>query len=368
MSVTLTDDQFKELLRQLTMTQTSATPPPAAATVTGNFSKCSSRYDGSKTSDVNAFIDAVEVYKDCTHVSDENALKGLPMLFDGFAASWYQGVKPTLTTWKDATALLQTTFGPRKPPYRVYRELFVEEQLVTDNTDIFVCKCRTILAQLPTDTLNEQTQLDMVFGLLHPDIRKNTPRDKVKTFSELLTQARLVEETLITRQESNELGTKPNRERGENVNNKKPRCAYCKNPGHVNERKLASKQVNLSNEGVTQQQSPLLKPLQSASHAQSVSTNPTILTCYGCGTPGYIKTNCPRCSPSTSASALGFFSSDSTKEKESQVGSHRATLVPQPRPLLVVDILGVKGIGLIDTAAKQSIAGHTLYEILKEKD
>lgn len=41
------------------------------------------RFNGSKESDVNVFIDAICFQKACTRVSDDNALKG-PMLFDGF--------------------------------------------------------------------------------------------------------------------------------------------------------------------------------------------------------------------------------------------------------------------------------------------
>lgn len=65
MSVTLTDDQFQQLLRTITV----QTPPLVAS---GNFSKCSTRFDGGKDSDVNAFLDAIEIFKDCTQVSDDN--------------------------------------------------------------------------------------------------------------------------------------------------------------------------------------------------------------------------------------------------------------------------------------------------------
>ncbi|KAF2882955.1 hypothetical protein ILUMI_23183 [Ignelater luminosus] len=57
------------------------------------------RFKGSKRDDVKAFIDAVEIYKDCMHVSDANALKGLPMLLEGFVAMWWQGVKATTASW-----------------------------------------------------------------------------------------------------------------------------------------------------------------------------------------------------------------------------------------------------------------------------
>lgn len=79
---------------------------------------------------------------------DENFLRGLPMLFNGFAASWWQGVKHSVITWKDAVELLRSNF-PKKPPHRIYRELFATEQDSKTPTDVFVCKARALLAQLP---------------------------------------------------------------------------------------------------------------------------------------------------------------------------------------------------------------------------
>lgn len=136
MTVILTDEQFKELLKTLVVSQVPAasqSAPAAVVTNTGNLSKCSTRFDGSQNNDVNAFIDAIEIFKDCSQVTDDNALKGIPMLLDGFAASWFQGVKATLGTWKEAIDLLRTTFGPVKPPHRVYRELCGRTKYVGKN-------------------------------------------------------------------------------------------------------------------------------------------------------------------------------------------------------------------------------------------
>ncbi|KAF2893804.1 hypothetical protein ILUMI_12368 [Ignelater luminosus] len=77
----------------------------------------------------------MEICKDCMHVSDANALKGLPMLLEGFAATWWQGVKATKT------------------------ELFLSEEDSKTPTDIFVCQARAIISQLPPDTLLEVVPL-----------------------------------------------------------------------------------------------------------------------------------------------------------------------------------------------------------------
>ncbi|XP_044766226.1 uncharacterized protein LOC123322348 [Coccinella septempunctata] len=313
-NVVLTNEQFAELMSRISVAGNSTQGVAPAR-------NCSSRFDGS---DVNAFIDAISIYKDCVQVSDANALKRLPMLFDDFAAKWYQGVKSTVNTWDEALALLRTTFGPQKPPHRVYRELFAQEQDSETPTDIFICKMRSILAQFPSGTLNETVQLDMVYGLLNRRIREKLPRDQVKTFNELLQNSRLIEETFERKIVSKDFKD----------TQKRARCQYCKNMGHTKDecRKLENR--------------------TSSTNTTKPAGGPP-LSCYGCGKPGYIRSNCPTCS-STEMASMEFFSMDTL-------------IAPRSRPIIHVNILGHQGQGLIDTAAKQSIAGKTLYDILKRE-
>lgn len=65
--------QHQQLLTRLT----TVTPQEGATlqnVPNGNFPKCASRFSGKTDEDVNAFIDAVEVYKDCIHVTDVTAV------------------------------------------------------------------------------------------------------------------------------------------------------------------------------------------------------------------------------------------------------------------------------------------------------
>lgn len=89
----------------------------------GNFSKCASYFNGSAEADMDAFIDAVKIYKNRISITDINALHGLLMLLDNFAAKWWQGLKSTVRTWEIAVGLLRSTFGPSKSPHRAYKEL-----------------------------------------------------------------------------------------------------------------------------------------------------------------------------------------------------------------------------------------------------
>ncbi|KAG8240407.1 hypothetical protein J437_LFUL002551 [Ladona fulva] len=92
-NITLTNEQFQLLLAQVSLSarsaeQNSCTPPMTS----GNFAKCTARFCGSAADDLDEFLEAVLTYKDCTQVSDENALRGLSMLLEGTAATWWQGV------------------------------------------------------------------------------------------------------------------------------------------------------------------------------------------------------------------------------------------------------------------------------------
>lgn len=61
----------------------------ASMTFTGNFSKRTSRFKGDRNDPtiVEAFVDAKEIYKECTNKNDIHALEGLSMLLEGEAAA-----------------------------------------------------------------------------------------------------------------------------------------------------------------------------------------------------------------------------------------------------------------------------------------
>lgn len=58
-------------------------------------------------------------------------------------------MKITTKTLDDTLRDLRTAFGTKKPAYKVFRELFVNEHCVTTRTDVFICKVRALITQLP---------------------------------------------------------------------------------------------------------------------------------------------------------------------------------------------------------------------------
>jgi hypothetical protein len=173
----------------------------------------------------------------------------------------------------------------------------------------------------------------MVYGLLNVGIRERIPHDKITSFTQLLDLARAVEETFA--------------EKREPINEPKTAaivpCAYCKNAGHTKE--VCQKLAKRSSSAATQPLTPT-KAMARRKIAKTASSSTT--KCFGCGKIGYVKSSTEFC----------VFNSKRNSE---------LLVYPRSRPLFSINILGSQGTGLIDTAAKQSVAGETLYQLLKSK-
>ena len=326
-NVVLTAEQFDLLLANMrtVLTTPAPTPVPTPA-ASGTFAECKSRFSGAKGECVEAFINAIEMYKGCLNVSDENALRGLPMLLDGAAATWWQGVKDTFEVWEDAVKAVRHSFGENKPPYKIFRELFSREQSLSEPTDIFVSHARALLAKLPpTPKLDEQHKLDMVYGLLNNNIRKGVHRDVIATFEDLILKARAVEDFMEVKQTNNK------------DSRNKVRCSFCNYYGHnQGECRKAAKQKS-----------------QETSQAPKMSTQTAnALICYGCRKPGHIRSQCPNQQQKQKpADTMEVLSADLSGE------AYRA--------FLPVCIAGKEGLAFVDMGARHSMAGNNLFWHLK---
>lgn len=291
----MTTEQLMLLINRLSR-EPSVSPTSSYSVTRCNFSKCTARFDGDKSSDVLAFIDAIETYKECAGVEDDIALRGMSMLLTKLAATWWQGVKASTATWSEAISALKNTFGPRLPPHQIYRKLFEREQRQQESTDLFVCHLRALIAQLPPSSLAEEVQLDMIYGLLHVRIRERVPRSSFLSFGELLACARRAEDILmevpststsvsphvsapsgIPTSTSGSPYASAHSGPSTSTYKKRPHCVYCKQFGHLKEACQRLKD-NRPKDG-------------SADGEKDKST----VTCFGCGAPGVIRSNCTTC-------------------------------------------------------------------------
>ncbi|CAG4989163.1 unnamed protein product [Colias eurytheme] len=342
--VLLSNQQFVYLLQTLRQSPYQTAPPPSSTV--SNLSNCSSRFNGE--GDIMAFIDAVQIYKDCLGVGNDMVLRGLPMLLKGFAATWWQGVKHSISSWDAALHLLRQTFGPRWPPHKIYREVFSREQ-TDEKTDVFVCRIRSLFAQLPPNTLPENpVQLDMAYGLLHRRIRERVPRNTFTSFFELLQQARAAEDifdevratatvkkdtyipvapALVLQSPSPQTPSTstsvPSSSNTPPNNRQRLRCSYCKTyEHHIDDcRKLSQKRLALD---------PVKK--ETTFSPELLEPRPAI-TCFGCGAPGVIRSNCEACKERRSAPMPATSSFQS-------VVAESLELKPCVRPILNVEVFG----------------------------
>jgi hypothetical protein len=229
--VQMTTEQLQQLIEAVRI---SAANGAASAVTTaekkskGSFTNCGSRFGGQRDHEaVEEFITSIATYKEIECISDEDALKGISLLFYGMASTWWQGVRKEAKTWNDVLGLIRDHFSPTKPSYQIYMEIFEKKQDDKTAIDTFVCQKRALLAQLPEDRHDEATEIDFIYGLLNIKYRKHIARHDVPTFRDLLERGRIIEHNMM---EDEAAQTGPVR-----GSKGSKRCTYCNFRGHTTE-------------------------------------------------------------------------------------------------------------------------------------
>ncbi|XP_077283285.1 uncharacterized protein LOC143909251 [Arctopsyche grandis] len=331
-------------------------PPPVispAPVAAENFVSCKSRFAGDSSESVEAFIDAIETYKHCCRIPDEDALRGLPMLLDKDAAIWWVGMKPSIPTWSMALEALRSSYGERRPAYRLFLEISATRQQEGESTDLFINQKRALFAKMPY-SIPEEMQLDIVYGLLSPFLRTRLSRDGVSNFQELILRARTIAEmeaempTGVPETRTKATHDIPHRSRpapdtkerpatgsdrtfarkermGEQRPRFRPTCSFCHNRGHSVE------ECRKKNGAQTRQ-----------------------IACYGCGAPGVMKSNCPTCKTKTGAALSTIALATFPRQ------------IPEPtnRQVLFVYVGNQRIRTVIDSGASRSVASSRVHQWL----
>lgn len=346
----LTNEQFMTLLSRLS----------PAADKEGSFTTCKYTYDGKKSRElVEAFLTAVNLFKRKEKIIDATALEEISLLLKEDAGIWWQGIREDVKTWADFETRLRDNFASVREPYLIFMDITQFKHEAGISTEEFVRQKRLLFSQLPAPKFSETTQLDMIYGLLNINIRDKVSRSSVKNFDELIKAAVAVEHVIY------EKAATDNQENAEKSTSKfdgrrgpsKKRCRYCKNVGHLIEdcKKRQYNESKLNKSPVT-----VDPPRKSFEANVQFPSQPTPkFSCYGCGAPGVVRTNCPNCHKSKSR--------PSTTQQTALSAIDATTIDARDRPMIVIDVEGSKASAYIDTCAKSSIASHELYGHLKEK-
>ncbi|KAJ6642695.1 hypothetical protein Bhyg_07649 [Pseudolycoriella hygida] len=148
------------------------------------------------------------------------------------------------------------------------------------------------------------------------------PRNSITTFMELLTRARVIEE------HQNETKTRFKY------------CDFCKMRNH------STLECNKKRQEVSK--------LEPTNIEEDNGKN--VIKCYGCGKPGFIRTNCPDCNQTVHAASIELDF------------SHVMLTFEAPIPTISCEINGFSESAFFDTAAKTSIASETLHKQLLKKE
>lgn len=122
--------------------------PLPAAVKQSSFSKCHLKCSGD-SKEISHFVNSITDYKDSENISDEIALKSFPLLLDGKAEVWWQGVKDIVESFDNvdnALELLQSNFGIIKEPHQVYLKIFSEKQKDGVKSYWFICQKRALFS------------------------------------------------------------------------------------------------------------------------------------------------------------------------------------------------------------------------------
>ncbi|XP_005181528.1 activity-regulated cytoskeleton associated protein 1-like [Musca domestica] len=235
--IQMSTEQLQQLIDSVRTSATSSAAAASAAAAAqtslkskGSFSNCPSRFGGQRDHEaVEEFITSITTYKEIECITDEDALKGVSLLFYGLASTWWQGVRKEAKTWNDVLSLIRDHFSPTKPSYQIYLEIFEKKQDEVTAIDTFVCQKRALLAQLPDGRHDEETEIDLTYGLLNIKYRKHIARHDFKTFRELLEKGRIIERNMMEDLNQTEFRGPIRGVRGTK------RCTYCNFRGHTSE-------------------------------------------------------------------------------------------------------------------------------------
>lgn len=80
------------------------------------LSNYTTRFNGDRNSTkIEDFLATILVYKEVENISNSYALLSLPLHLEGYASTWWRGVRNEVKTFDDTVELLRKAFALPKP-------------------------------------------------------------------------------------------------------------------------------------------------------------------------------------------------------------------------------------------------------------
>ncbi|CAH1099731.1 unnamed protein product [Psylliodes chrysocephalus] len=135
---TLSDKRFKKLISSLRL-------KPEDFHKQGSLVQYTTRYNEVRnTRKVEEFLTVTTIYKGCERICDKMALEGLPLLLQGIAQIWWQGIKDQNSRWTQVITRICEAFAPKRPYYKVCMNIFAKTKEPRTSTEAFLCSTNLV--------------------------------------------------------------------------------------------------------------------------------------------------------------------------------------------------------------------------------
>lgn len=238
-------------------------------------------FSGESDLSVNAFLERIDDFRKSRHVSDSELCDSIIELLKGRALTWYRSVRNQIREWKDFVLLIRKQYEPFDYEVELWEEIRGRTQGADELVGTYVSCMINLFCRLPTPPTESQ-KLQILRRNILPYLINGIGLENINSVDKLLEVCRTLEMNKLMAEKFQP--PPPSHKK----NLLEPDLAYrgrCRAvPVHATDVPAAS------NSGF------ICWNCHKPGHPARLCQQPKNLRCFGCGHPGVIKRNCPRCS------------------------------------------------------------------------
>lgn len=303
-------------------------PPPADHASKKTLSKCPHRFNGKEPTKAHTFLLQVADYRTAEDITDEAALKSIAILLEDSAMAWWHTCRANIKSWDAFEAAFRKQYQPRVLDYKISDQIAARYQAPSENISEYVVVIQTLYQRMAQPPCEEE-QVQRIFENLRPEY-KTYLKDDIVTFDELCERGYKAEVTM------------------EGI--KKFKAAQPKKTDVPT--KVPAKVSKKTPDG------------QKAAATSSDTPRPPRPRCAYCKIPGHTEDKCHKKRAATAATAAGGSSSPVTTVPAK--GVHMIQPQPRLQPFAATSYNGNDIITLLDSGAAVSVIDRKMYEKMKD--